>query len=227
MLANINMNGNSLVDVYKANGSILNVMNNLKVSGLAGKKMSFADSKISGVFSIENTMPFVNDEPMKVVSDSIDISSLQVDNAEFFKILFDPGDLKSEQLVSDNIVIEGELSVVPSNTESGESSWNFGASDVVADNLYSAGSVSNVFSNIVLKDDEDGFESYIYDGTVSLTGEFTDASSKINLSGVSEVYDICTLNSSGSYTCLSDYIKNYRKKLVDLWNKYCEKGGGC
>ena len=227
MLTDINMNGNSLVDVYKANGTNLNIMRSMKVAGLAGKDLNLANSKVNGTFSIENTAPFVSDEPMKVTTDSIDISSLQVDDAEFLKVAFDPGDLKVNEMKTSNVVVNGDLNVVSS--EEGEEGpiWNFGASNVEADNLYSTGSVSNVFKNIVLKDDEDNIESYIYDGNVSFTGNFTEASSMINLSGMSEVYDICyfadNLNMS---VCLSSILKGFRNELVGLWNKYTEKAGG-
>ncbi|MBD5405306.1 hypothetical protein HDR59_02035 [bacterium] len=227
MLTNINMNGNSLIDVYKANGTSLNILKSMKVAGLAGKNLNIANSKVSGIFSIENTTPFIPDEPMKITTNSIDISSLQVEDAEFLKVAFDPGDLKANELNTSSIVVEGDLNVVPFEEDEGKFIWNFGASEVVADNLYSKGSISNKFGNIVLKDDEDGVDSYIYDGKVSLTGDFTEASSMINLSGVSEVYDICyfadNLNMS---VCLSSLLKNFRDELIALWNKYTEKAGG-
>ncbi len=226
MLTNINMNGNSLVDVYKSQGSILNIMNSLKVAGLAGKKLEIADSTLEGVFSAENQEPFIQNEPMKVKTSNIDMSSLKIENMDVSKIQFDPGDLTAKELVTSKLVVEGDLNVVPVDSGENSGSWNFGATDITADNLYSTGTVSNIFNEIELKDDEDGIESYIYDGTISLLGDFTEASSKINLSGMSEVYDICWGNGSAGSYCLSDKVYGFWQQIRTLWIKYFEKAGG-
>lgn len=232
MLANINMNGNSLVDVYKANGSTLNIMNNLRVAGLAGKQLELADSTVTGILSIENTEPFSpdsSDDSMKITTNTIDINSLQVTNANVLNAFFDPGDLKTNQLDTKTLIIEGDLNVVPVAGEGKEPVWNFAASNVLADNLYSKGSVSNKFANIYLKDDEDGVESYIYDGTFIENGLYFEPnkSSKISLSGVSEVVDICVNGStSGSYNCLSTNVINIYNQILSLWTKFYNKAGG-
>ena len=229
MLANLNMNGNSLVDVYKSQGSVLNIMNSLKVAGLAGKKLEIANSTLTGVFSVENQQPFVNEKPMSVKTNNIELNSLNVENVDVAQIQFDPGDLDAKELVTQKLIVEGELNVVTSAPSEGGGGgiWNFGATDITADNLYSAGTVSNKFDKIVLKDTDNDVESYIYDGTVSLLGDFTDASSKLNLSGMSEVYDICwqTGNALTSY-CVSDKVFSLWQQIKALWIKYFNKGGG-
>ncbi|MGN0929355.1 MAG: hypothetical protein ACI4N3_01810 [Alphaproteobacteria bacterium] len=232
MLADINMNGNSLIDVYKANGTTLDVLQNLKVAGLAGKKMEIADTTVSGIISIENTQPFVtesSDTNMNIITDTVDINSLQVENVNVLNAVFDPGELKTEKLETQNLVVEGDVNVVEgtSTSEDGGSAisgWNFAASNVEVDNLSSKGTVSNQFSNIYLKDGEDEVESYIYDGTFNNNMFDIDESTKINLSGISEVYDICYL--SGIKTeCISDKLVNFYDIILNLWKKYNDKYG--
>lgn len=232
MLANINMNGNSLVDVYKANGSTLNILNSLKVAGLAGKKLELSDSVVTGIFSIENTEPFVSDssdDRMKIETNTIDISSLRVNNANVLSAFFNPGDLKTKKLNTKSLTVEGDLNIVQRSTEAGPDGWNLAASTVVADTLYSQGPVSNQFKNIILDDEDFNVESYIYSGNFASGGLYFDPkkSSKLNLSGVSEVVDICVHDASQPFLrrCVSSEILSIYIGILGLWNQYYQKTG--
>lgn len=223
MLANIDMNNHSLVNVYNAKGTVLNIIKDLKVAGLAGKNLSIADSVLGGVFSIENTAPFATGDVIQIITDNININSLQVENAEFSKISLDPGDLKTENLETDTLTVEGNVNVVAD----GEN-WQFGASNVEADSLMSNGTKTNVFKNITLKDDETSSEkqeSYIYYGKVNESGAFDNAASGIlNLSGMSEVTDICWDGGVGGVvggpSCLSDQVRSVYNRILLEWRHY-------
>ncbi len=220
MLANLDINNNNLIDVFNANGTVINILSSMKVAGLAGKNLSIADSVLDGVFSIENTAPFP-DAKMQIKPKTVNINSLKVQDAEFSNIELDPGDLEAENLETNELVVEGELNVVSSsgNVDSG---WSFGASDVVAESLDSNGPVANKFNTINLKDNE-GIETYIYDGTMYSYGDFDpSSSSKLNLSGVSEVVDICWAGGN----CISTQLQNIYNKLLELWALYTNNAGG-
>ena len=130
----------------------------------------------------------------------------------------DPGDLKTENLETDTLTVEGNVNVVAD----GEN-WQFGASSVEADSLMSNGTKTNVFKNITLKDDETSSEkqeSYIYYGKVNESGAFDNVASGIlNLSGMSEVTDICWTEGGGS-SCLSDRVRLVYNRILLEWRHY-------
>lgn len=213
MLVDLNMNDNNLQNVSRAEGTKLIISRELHTSGLAGVNIVFNKSKLedNSVLSLENKdrEPFVG-STISVYPQKVKIYEMEVDNAEFKSINLDSGDFETDVLEAQKITVHGNLTIVDNE------SWKFGASEVEAFSLTSLGPVSNDFGVVNMKDDEDGLESFIYSGVFNIDGYYDDdKSSKINLSGMSEVVDVCSETG-----CISEQVFKIYDDILVLWDSY-------
>ena len=230
MLTDINMLGHNLLNVGSAQGTQLEIRKDLKVSGVAGKELRIMESEFTGAiptFSIENFEPFemgLSNNIIPISAENINVTSLEVDDATFERVDLPIGELKTKTLETETLNVEGDVSIVP-NTNN----WEFGAKEVTASTINSKGTTANVFDKVALNRYVNGNEkaSFIYWGKVDSNGNFDSYDSGVlNLSGVSEVTDICWFKGAGEgggSSCLSENVNSIYQRIRTAWNNYNTK----
>jgi hypothetical protein len=232
MLASLNMNEKSMQNVKDADGTKLIVSKELKVSSLAGQTATFSPSSfsVSGVVEVQSsTANTFSAGKLPILPEAIDISKLELaEEAKVRYINMEKGDLSTETLEVGVLSVAGDVELVGRPGDPA----TFDAAKVSADTLNSSGPGVNAFANITMNDNVvEGAHSYIYGGELNMNGAYIDSSSSvINLSGVSEVVDVCwdtggclSTKVQATYDALLEAIKAYYAKAGQL---LCVQEGG-
>ena len=235
MIVDLNMNGNSMHNVKNFYATRLEGSNSyvdsLSISDLIFKSPSVVEEN----FEYQNSDGITGDTSLPVEtidgtlpneSHKIEVNELTVDNAKFKKVFIDEGELETKDVSAKNYYIHGDVNV--------NSGWPDKTllNNVVANTFISEnGTKSDVIDNIIMDKqivnaDNTIEDSYIYIGQYSTDGSgnkiYNEGSSIVlNLSGVSEVKDIC-YGSASSQQCLSDRIVKYYDDLQSMLEEYFE-----
>ncbi|MDR2098673.1 MAG: hypothetical protein LBO78_01450 [Rickettsiales bacterium] len=221
MLTSLNMNGHNMLGIKNANGTKLAISKDLKVSALAGQTATFSPSpfSVAGVVEIQSGHPdtFISGK-LPISPQSVDINKIETgDGVKVKHIDMEDGDLDTARLEVKKLSVSGDVNII---SRPGDAAL-FEAKSLSADTLDSSGPGVNRFAAIKLNDDVAGSHSYIYEGMLDGSGAYReDSSSVINLSGVSEVVDVCW--KSG---CLSTKVQATHQSLMDAIKRFYEKAG--
>lgn len=219
MIVDLDMNGRNVRNVknlYSVNmdissGSLIDILsvNNLKFDSESSVKslVEFQNTSGIGYSSSSSLLPITANDVY------IDEFSTSSGTSQVKRVDIDEGELETSVLDVENYHVLGNVSV--------KSGWKNMSIDSLKANtlLSSGGSKYDNVDNVIMLEDGDG-NSYIYVGGYDEGEEkFNDNDSLVfNLSGISEVKDICI----GS-NCISDRILEVYTELQNALNYYVSK----
>ncbi len=209
MIVDLNMNMNNILNVKNLYTTKMNVNLSSFISSLSTKNVT-----VDGDITVNNFVEFQNKEgishssantlPFKtpIVKVANFLTNSTTNDTELSYVDMADVVLNTSELVAKEYNVLGDVNV--------DNGWTSMQIDNMNANILSSmnGTKEDNITNIVMKVSNGDNQSFIYVGSYNVNTEkyIQDESLRLNLSGVSEIQDVCIVSSS-SQTCLSDRVK--------------------
>ena len=229
MIVDLDMNRHNINNVANLYGTTLNIVSSSNVGVVSLSDIvfksnvdvnNFVEYKNTAGISGVSTLPFGAKKESS--GGEIYLNNFDVENtsstASFDKINIDVGDLTTSEIEADNYVVLGNTTV---------NDWsNMSIYQMTANTMNSVGNVPDEFSTITLNDVGTAKDSFVYVGSYNASENryLPDSLMILNLSGISEVKDICYM-SGPSKVCLSTEVKNLVTALKNALSCYLKYRG--